>query len=407
MRALVIRPTRPRLAAALLYNRVTGKPAVFPGGPLELVEAPEPELPGPQFVKVRSRLAGICGSDLKTLRLKLSTRSARLAAQSPGGGLRFQGHETVGEVVAVGSAVTRHKPGDRVVMIPATHCAALGREAPCRPCRDGAYCLCEHHDEPLPGEPLGGGWSEFFVRHESQLHPVRESLPDEQAVLFEPLACSLHAVLRHPPEHGARVLILGGGMIGLGIVHALRALGRELEVHVMVRHPFQADLAGKAGADSVITSSDPYAELASRTGDSVVGSRTDNRLLKRGVDLVIDAVGSAATLHLALRTARPGGTVVFEGVDLQPGPLDRTPLWWRELNLLGANGHGRDSWEGEAMATFERVEHWVADGRLSTAGLLSHRFPLEDYRPALTAAADKRRHASVKVAFEFPTPDAS
>lgn len=406
MRALVVNPSRPRLAAGLLYNRLTGRPAAIPGGPLALVDVPEPGLPGDRFVRVRSRLAGICGSDLKTLRLQLSTRSARLAAQSTGGGLRFQGHETVGEVVETGAGVTRHKVGDRVVMVPATHCAALDLDDPCRPCREGAYCLCEHRDESLPGEPLGGGWSEVFVRHESQLHPVPGALTDGQAVLFEPLACALHAVLRHPPETGARVLVLGGGMIGLGIVRVLRALGRELTVLASVRHPFQEKLAEGSGADTVVRSGDLLDQLAHHTGDEVIGHRADNRLLRRGVDVIYDAVGSAATLHDSLRAVRPGGTVVVEGVDLRPGVLDRTPLWFRELTLLGANGHGRDTWEGEASTTFARVGDWLESGRLSADGLLTHRFPLDEFRPAIATAADKARQQSVKVAFAFPTSSA-
>lgn len=405
MRAIIIRPSKPRLACALIYHRLTKRPAVFACSPVAMIDCPEPTLPGPHWVKVRSRLGGICGSDLKTLRVKISPRSASLANRSPGEPIRFQGHETVGEVIEVGSGVNRFKVGDRAIMIPGTHCAALERDQPCRHCQAGAYCLCDHRETPLHAQPLGGGWSETFVRHETQLHLLNDALSDEQAVLFDPLACSLHAVLRNPPEKGDRVLIIGGGTIGLGIVKMLRALGREINIIVMARHAFQKELATRFGADAVIGigPGDPYEDLAAHLDDQVVGARKNNRLLRRGVDVIYDAVGSAATLHFSMRTVRAGGTVVLEGADLIPGTLDRTPLWFREINIVGSNGHGSDQWDGRKISTFDRLSDWITEGRIQTDAMISHRYPLGEFQQAMTTAASKSKHCSVKVVFDFNT----
>jgi threonine dehydrogenase-like Zn-dependent dehydrogenase len=241
------------------------------------------------------------------------------------------------------------------------------------------------------------------VRHESQLFPVPDGIDDEAAVLFEPAASSLHAVLRRPPPSGARVLVLGGGMIGLGIVAALAALRRDLSTTVLTRHGFQAERALALGAAHAAghDGSEPYAALAASLATEVVGRGRRNRYLHDGFDAVFDAVGSAGTLHDALRFCRPRGSVVLVGVNLYPGVLDRTPLWRREIEIVGAVGHGEDELDGERCTTYRRVADWVRDGRLSLAGLVTHRFRLDDYRRALRAACRKATSGAIRVAFDF------
>ncbi|MGQ9459581.1 MAG: zinc-binding dehydrogenase, partial [Anaerolineae bacterium] len=125
-----------------------------------------------------------------------------------------------------------------------------------------------------------------------------------------------------------------------------------------------------------------------------------NRMLLGGFDVIFDVVGVAQTLNDALRWTRAGGTVVLVGADLHRMTLDLTPVWYQEVDLLGAIGHDVVSWEGENLSTFELAMRWMAFGRLQVQELLTHRFPLAAYRQAFLVARDKRTYRSIKVALE-------
>ncbi len=118
-------------------------------------------------------------------------------------------------------------------------------------------------------------------------------------------------------------------------------------------------------------------------------------------DVIFDVVGIPPTLNNALRWTRQRGTVVLIGVNLHRMNLDVTPVWYQEVNLLGSVGHDIVSWHGEAISTFDLALRWMADGEIQTAPLLTHRFPLDDYRRAFATAIDKQSHRSIKVAFTF------
>ena len=402
MRALVFDTSVPRLGAGFLYTRLTGRPACRCGGPLRFIDVPERELPGPDWARVRTRLGGICGSDLHMLHLDVSAKSAHFANREPGGRQPgFPGHETVGEVVEAGPSASRLRVGQRVVMVPGISCATLALP-PCAFCRDGLYALCRaREDHPAP-PGLGGGWSERFLRHESQLFPVPDDVPDAAAVLFEPVACSLHGVLRRPPRDGERVLVVGAGMIGLGVVSALRALGGTFDLTVLARHDFQAGRARALGADRVVGRGDSYEGLAEALGTRVQGLRRSNRALREGFDVIYDTVGRSETLHHALRWCQPRGSVVLIGVDLVPGRIDQSPIWLREIQVIGVLGHGAECRDEARVHTYQLVCDWYRSGRLSLDGLLTHRFPVADYRRAIETASSKSGTGAIKVALEFP-----
>ncbi|HET9017300.1 MAG TPA: alcohol dehydrogenase catalytic domain-containing protein, partial [Thermomicrobiaceae bacterium] len=191
---------------------------------LQLREVPPPPLPSPGWVRVRTRYGGICGSDLGLVLLHSSTASAPFTS------FPFTvGHENVGTVVELGGAVGDVAIGQRVVVDPLLPCAVRGFDDPCPACARGDYNLCERFREGAlaPGmltgfcRDTGGSWSPSFVAHRSQLVPVPESVSDESAVLAEPFAVALHAVLRNRPADDDTVLVIGAGVIGLCTVAAL------------------------------------------------------------------------------------------------------------------------------------------------------------------------------------------
>src|SRR5204862_3418154 len=111
----------------------------------------------------------------------------------------------------------------------------------------------------------GGGWGKMLVAHRSQLHPVPDRMSDARAVLVEPLACAIHAVLRARPEPGASVLIVGAGTVGILSLLALRELTQAGRVLVVAKHPRQRELALECGATNVIAPRDAVGALRRAT----------------------------------------------------------------------------------------------------------------------------------------------
>ena len=404
MRGIVFHPEIRRLALGVLWSRLFGSVPLFTGGPVSLETLPEAPLPGPAWVRVRCRLAGLCGTDLRLLRLRFSTRSASMARKREIRRPICLGHEAVGEVLEMGPSVTGLKVGDRVVMVPGSCCAGLERTPACAMCARGLPLLCLHRDQSQPEPTLGGGWSERWVRHASELLAMPEDVPDEHAVLLEPLACSAHAVLRRPPADGDTVVVLGCGTIGLGTILAIRAMGRRVRIIAVARHDHQSAAARHFGADTVLC--DPpdvlYEPLAEALGTTVLSGQAGNRLLHEGAAIVYDAVGSGQTLRHALRWACPRGAVVAIGISPRPAPSDCTPIWLREVDLMGSHGHGLETVDGRPWHTFALVLEWMRRKSLVPEGLVTHRYPLEDYRKAIGAASGKAGSKSIKVIFEMP-----
>jgi threonine dehydrogenase-like Zn-dependent dehydrogenase len=222
---------------------------------------------------------------------------------------------------------------------------------------------------------------------------------DEAAVLLEPLSVGVRTVLRRLPQPGEQALVVGCGMIGLAVIAALRALAPESNITASARYPHQAAMAGRLGADQVLECADPYAAAVEITGARLYAASFNNRMLLGGFDVVYDCVGTARTLQDNLRLARAGGTVVLAGVNFHPLRVDLTPVWYQEVNLVGLLGHGMEEWGGARRSSYDLTLELLQAGRLPTTGLITHRFPLAEWRAAVRAAARKRTGA-IKVVLE-------
>jgi threonine dehydrogenase-like Zn-dependent dehydrogenase len=124
-------------------------------------------------------------------------------------------------------------------------------------------------------------------------------------------------------------------------------------------------------------------------------------MLLGGFDVVYDCVGTGRTVTDTLRWTRAGGCVVLVGLQFKPLTVDLTPVWYQEVRLLGAMAHGGEVWQGEQMGTFELATRLFQAGKLTTDGLITHRFPLSRWREAIETATSKQRHQVIKVAFTF------
>jgi threonine dehydrogenase-like Zn-dependent dehydrogenase len=375
VKAIVFSRKPARFAAAAVAGRLT------PGagarvGPLSLRDVDPPELPATGWVRVRPRLAGICGSDLATI----DARSSRWF--EPLVSFPFTpGHEVVGDL----------DDGRRVVLVPVLSCTARGVEPPCVACAEGRTNHCGRlaHGHLEPGlqtgfcESTGGGWSTLLVAHESQLVPVPDDLSDEAAVIVEPAACAVHAAAF---VGDGPVAVIGAGALGLLTVAALRAARPDREVLAAAKHPHQRALASELGADRVVAPEELERVVRSRAGSM----RLDSGQLTGGVPSVIDCVGSSESLAQALRIAAPGGTIHVVGM---PGvtTVDLTPLWQREIGLRGTYAYQRPDFYS-AMELVRSTDL----GRLVSAT-----YPLRRYEDAVAHAAAAGARGAVRIAFDL------
>jgi threonine dehydrogenase-like Zn-dependent dehydrogenase len=391
----------PRFMLTRLLGRAWPGACFAPTSPLRLVELPEPPLPADDWVRVRNHLCGICGSDLHQLFLDADLDVAPVAL--PSHRRTYLGHEMVGLVVEAGDAVERFRVGDRIVRWGrAEDCLARGRAELCPACARGHRVLCQWASEPQAHQPVGGGFGDTFITPAASLVPVLDGLSDEQAIFVEPAAVAIHAAGRAPLEPGNRILVLGCGTIGFLLVQVLRLLQPASEITALAQFPWQADLAQDLGADhTIVAGDDGFAEVARLTGARLYEGRRGNRMLLGGFDLVFDVVGISQTVDRALRWTRAGGAVILVGVHLHRLQVDLTPVWYQEVDLLGAIGHAVTHWEGEPVSDFELAMRWMRDGRVRTQDLLTHRFPLCEYRRAFSVAVDKAQSRSIKVAFDL------
>ena len=391
-RMLLVKALKP-LWPGVVYSRLSSA---------RYADVGEPELPGPRWVRVRNLMCGICGSDLALLQVEADPKIAPAAL--PGNQRFYLGHEVVGVVTEVGAEVTRFRVGDRVIMdgrFQGANCLSQEIVPLCRHCQEGNYQLCENASAGMGPRGVGGGWGDGYTAHETELYPVPPDLSDEQAMMVEPLAVGIRAVLRRPPEPHAHVLVLGAGIIGLTVVQAVRALAPDAHISVIARYPHQATMATRLGANRIIErEEDPYEAAAAITGAKLYEGMFGNRMLLGGFDVIYDCVGSARTTTDSLRLARAGGAVVMVGIKFAPLKVDLTPVWYQEVDLIGTYAHGTEIWDGRPTHTYDLTIDLLRQGKLEAEALITHRFPLERWKEAIRTAQDKRTGA-IKVVFDY------
>ncbi len=398
MKALVFERSLPRFAASRLASAVAGTGHGVGVGPLELLEVDPPKLPGASWVRLRPRLAGICGSDLATLDGR-SSRYFEHVVSFP----FVPGHEIVAD------ALGGRFDGRRVVVEAVLGCEARGITPACPACREGRRGACDRiaFGELAPGlqtgycSDTGGGWSMSLVAHESQLHEVPAGFSDEAAVMVEPTACAIHAACSSGIASGASVVVLGAGTLGLCTVAALRAYCLPGILVAVAKHPDQRRLADDLGADQVVAPGEVVRAARRLSGTLALGRPADSGRIERltgGVDVVFDCVGSPASLEQSLAITRPGGTIVLVGM---PGPVrvDLAPLWQREISLRGAYAYGVENRPEGPRSTFELAFELVAAASLER--LVSARYRLERFEEAVAHAGAAGRRGSVKIVFDL------
>lgn len=403
MKALLFNVTVPNFLVLQVMGRLNRK--FFYDGPfstVRLADVPEPALPGRDWVKIRIRLCGFCGSDVNLIQVKDSPMASPFTSFPC-----IFGHEVCGEVAEAGADAADFAKGDRVTINPALSCVTRGIVPVCPTCAAGRPGNCEKVAEGgfSPGmftgicRDVGGGFAEFMVVHKSQLHRVPDGVSDETAVLTEPLAVGLQAVLDNRPAESDRVLVIGGGVIGAMIVKGIRGLGIGCSITVAEPNAFNAEYVRRSGADHIVSGN--IIEAAERiTGAKAYKPMLGERIVQGGFEKVFDTVGHSPTLQTALIVTATGGTVSLVGIGNKV-TIDPTPLWLKLQTVKGCYAYGYNDMGNGPVHTFDIALDLMDRKAVHVEDMLTHTFAIGRYKELIEVNMSKARSRAIKTAIRF------
>jgi (R,R)-butanediol dehydrogenase/meso-butanediol dehydrogenase/diacetyl reductase len=332
---------------------------------LRYVDVPEPS-PGPGQLKIKTTLAGICGSDLKEY---ASGPNLIPPVKAP----ITMGHEFSGTVAEVGKGVKGFKVGDRVSGVGNSYCGE------CYCCKKGLFNICVN--QGFIGIVSDGCMAEYFILPEYSCYILPDSVPDELGAVVEPMACALHAVRQARIRLGDTVTIVGDGAIGLFSLLAAKTAGAA-EVYVIAKHKGRGELAKKLGATAVIypTEGNTVKQLLDLTNGT-------------GTDVAIECVGRPETPQLAVEITKRGGTIVIAGVFEQASMVDFRYIMFSEKTMVGSSIYIDEGRMAIALLRQKRID---------PTPLITSRVPLRDAVKLGFEQLLNDKENNIKVLLEVP-----
>jgi 2-desacetyl-2-hydroxyethyl bacteriochlorophyllide A dehydrogenase len=305
---------------------------------LDLATAATPP-PGPGEVELAPAYVGICGTDLHIFH---GSMDARVTAPA------VLGHEMSGRVTRVGSGVTGWQPGDPVTVMP------LCWDGDCPACAAGHRYLCHHLN--FIGIDSPGAMQQRWTVPAETLVRLPESLPLDRAALVEPTAVAVHDVSRASVQAGERVVVVGGGPIGVLI--ALVAKSRGADVRLVEISGYRRSMAERMG---LATWNPVVDDVAERVGEWTGGA---------GAEVAFEVSGAAAGVGTAVDVLGVRGRLCLVAIHSQPREVNLHRFFWRELTLVGARLYEH--------ADFVQAVGLVADGTVLADLLISKVVPLAE-----------------------------
>ncbi len=319
------------------------KAAILAGkGSVVIKDIPRPK-PGKGEVLVKVMVCAICGSDVHSFESLMFPIGTIL------------GHEFSGIIEEVGPEVTRVKKGDRVVVRPPGICG-------CDYCNRGQFALCDNHFDNTVGLKIPGGYAEYVVVDAYKAIPLDDTISFEQAAQIEPLSVCVRGVTAGAPKLGDRIVIIGGGPIGLLVLQLLKHTGASRIYMVEVAEK-RRRMAAELGADCVINPvvEDPIASILA--------------VEKGGVDMVFECVGREVTINTGLEICKKGGKILMLGATLEQVKLNQLKMLQRAITLQASMGYYVDD--------FNVALRLVVKDMVNLDVLVSHVIGLDEVESAL------------------------
>ena len=311
---------------------------------LEIVERPKPELQRDDEVLLRVTSAGICSSDLEI------AAGTHPFARYP----MIIGHEFGGVVEAVGAEVSRVHIGSRVTVDPVTSCGH------CHSCLRGKENVCLNL--ATMGVHRDGGFAQYVVVPEKNVYPFKDPDVDETILgLAEPYSIGVQVASRAQVSSQDRVLILGAGPIGICAMQEARFRGAEVSMTDLI--PQRLARAERMGADVTVDA-----------GKTDVLAWAKEHYGGCGADVVIDTVGTPASMLQAMESAAFGGTIATVSLDKRPAAIQPSEITRKELTIVGSRLN---------LRRFAHVVENMEAGWFQADLLRSHTFHFTQIREAL------------------------
>lgn len=328
---------------------------------------------GPDDVIIKTEACGICAGDLKC---RNGAPSYWGSDQEPAWVETpfIPGHEFFGKIVEIGENVKGFQLGERVTAEQIVPCNE------CRFCKNGQYWMCQPHRIFGFQSANNGGMAEY-VKYSSncRIHRVPEFLSVEQALLIEPYGCSKHAVDRAGITEDDVVVISGAGTLGLGMVTYAKLKSPKMLIVLDIQDN-RLKKAVEFGADLVFNPGKCNA-------DAEIKKLTDGY----GCDVYIEATGNPDSVVLGLSMIRRLGRFVEFSVFSKPSEVDWSIIGdKKELDIYGSH---------LSPYAYPFVIDGIGKGTLKTQGIVTHKFPLEEWEKAFDYATG--RYGDLKVAFDF------
>lgn len=302
---------------------------------LKVIDMDMPKIEQPNEVLVKMKAAGICGSDVGIY------HGTNAAATYP----RVIGHEMVGEIVEVGSAVTNRKVGDRVIIDQVTACGN------CYACRKGRPNVCGNLK--VRGVHLDGGYREYMVVPEQDCYLLPDFLADEDAVMIEPTTIAVQACSRAELCAEDNLMIIGAGALGNSILRISRLFHPNKLIMVDIDDNKLAECL-KNGATDIINS---------KTEDVV--ARAHELTDGYGPTVTIDAACFKGSLLTACQATGNAGRVITMGFSVAPDEINQFVITSKELDVRGSRLQNRK---------FQTVIDLVNEHKVDLSGSISHTF---------------------------------
>ncbi|NUP42886.1 MAG: alcohol dehydrogenase catalytic domain-containing protein [Streptomyces sp.] len=293
--------------------------------------------PGPGEVELAPAYVGICGTDLHIFHGDMDAR-VRMPA--------VLGHEMSGRVIRVGADVEGWAPGDAVTVMP------LRWDNTCPACLRGHQHVCQHLD--FIGIDSPGAMQQRWTVPASALVRLPDALALDRAALVEPTAVAVHDVGRAAVCAGEKVVVVGGGPVGILIALVARAVGADVRVVELSAH--RRLLANELG----LVTWDPMAADVPELVQEWTG--------EAGADVAFEVSGAAAGVDTAVDVLGVRGRLCLVAIHPRPREINLHRFFWRELTLVGARLYDRSD--------FERAVALVADGTIPAERLISKVVPL-------------------------------
>lgn len=333
---------------------------------IERLKVPELE---PGMVLLKIKRVGICGSDIHYFE---DGYCGEFVPSKP----FVLGHEITAEVVAVNNTAGMSPAvGSRVTVNPARGCGY------CEYCKNGHSNICRNTIMLGSGStvpPTDGAMAEYLAVRADQCHLLPAGINDGFGAMIEPLAVGLHAIKQAGVINGKRILVTGGGTIGLLTAVTVKAFNTvPVAVSDIVNE--RRDLALECGVDLVLNPMDDdiKQQVKDMAGD--------------GFDVIFEASGSRQALRQSFDFVRPGGTIVQIGtLGVEDVPIPVNQLMLKEINLIGSFRYGN---------VFDEAIRLVESGKINLSPFITGVLSLNQITKAMNLATDKANALKVQVQF--------